>query len=624
MHASDRAARVGFVFVSCAALAACSGGGSVPHASPPMPTTTQAIVPGHATIIIPTRTAASQRHIRFVSASAVSLALSVNGSAPVYADVSATSPNCTTGASGRSCIIPVSAPAGSVLFGGALFDAPNGAGNVLAAGTATQTVVIGVPFSVGLALSGLIANVTITVPQIDIGPTSVPVVVTAKDADGNTISGSAPYPTPITLTNSDATGTLALSSTTVNSPNDRITLVYTGQTLAAPATISATLALPVIPTRVPLPTPTIVPAAVMPLNYFPTGLTLHYASTRVATTTFVPVGSAQPPAPQTPTTTVATPSATVLGPGTYNGVATAFSIALPERTSYFAFQNGTVYDLGSNLQSAASTYAITYAKPVPIYDLPFVPGASTQSIPALSYTNAIANPRFGNSQIQQTIDASGKLHVLQTFADGSTFIEDEAPDGVSTESYSAGTDFTFEKANGFWQSGLDATLTSAAASLSSPSSGTVAVNVTQTGPGGTQNASVAFPTSSLYPNLVPKGFFYITTSVGTPVATAPAPCAVNVAYAAPVVPTTETLTQWDPAFFLTSVRTETSYHAPGVGIICRVATAQTTSAPDLAPNPFPLPGGFLLNVMTVTKTTSLTSIATAADVGRKSARLDRK
>jgi hypothetical protein len=62
---------------------------------------------------------------------------------------------------------------------------------------------------------------------------SIGVSVTAQDADGNTITGSANYTNPITLTDSDPSGTTTLSTTTVTSPSTSVTINYNGGPLSS-------------------------------------------------------------------------------------------------------------------------------------------------------------------------------------------------------------------------------------------------------------------------------------------------------------------------------------------------------------------------------------------------------
>ena len=64
-------------------------------------------------------------------------------------------------------------------------------------------------------------------------PASIGVSVTAQDAEGNTITGPGTYSNPITLADSDSSGTTKLSTTTVTSPSTLVSLSYSGGALSS-------------------------------------------------------------------------------------------------------------------------------------------------------------------------------------------------------------------------------------------------------------------------------------------------------------------------------------------------------------------------------------------------------
>jgi sugar lactone lactonase YvrE len=209
------------------ALAGCGGGGqsSVPAAS------SGNLETGSAVLFIPAAAAnAAQRIREFVSPSASSVAIAVNAGTAITADISTSSPLCTTGSGGRSCTVPFSAPVGNDTVAITLYAGPNGTGNVLGTGAATASVVAGQPFSVSVAVGGTVASVIVaTTGSFTQGtPSSLPVTVSALDAGGNTIIGAAPYGTTITLSDSDTSGSTALSTTTVTSPATSVVLSYNG------------------------------------------------------------------------------------------------------------------------------------------------------------------------------------------------------------------------------------------------------------------------------------------------------------------------------------------------------------------------------------------------------------
>lgn len=168
------------------------------------------------------------------------MSIAVTGMPNVVADVSASSALCMpNGQSGRTCDVTILAPVGADTFTATLYDGPSASGNVLGTGTTQQTVVASTPFEVAIAVSGVPYSLTVGVSQssFTVGtPATASVVVQAYDYDENLITGT--YATPVTLTDSDTTGTFTLSSTTVGSSSAGATLTYNGLGTTS-ATISA-------------------------------------------------------------------------------------------------------------------------------------------------------------------------------------------------------------------------------------------------------------------------------------------------------------------------------------------------------------------------------------------------
>lgn len=150
-------------------------------------------------------------------------------------DLTATSPNCksVTGG-GTQCTVGFAASAGNDTFKLTMFDQTGGKGNVLSTGTVAATLTSGESTSVPVVLDGVAANVSLvlgtgTLPVGSTGSTSV--IVQATDADGNIIVGPGGFSTPVTLAISgDKYNTLSLSSTSVTSPGQVVTLSYNGGT----------------------------------------------------------------------------------------------------------------------------------------------------------------------------------------------------------------------------------------------------------------------------------------------------------------------------------------------------------------------------------------------------------
>jgi hypothetical protein len=207
------------------ALAGCSGGGSqVTPGSPPAQNGSGAAgqqTTARFSLTIPAAGSAAAIHRRlpaYVSSSTLSASVQVNNGAATGVDLSASSPNCTAETDGRACIISVAAPVGADTFKVLLYSGPlangsptgallSGASNfaaTIAEGSANVTVPLvlgGYPSNVNLSAPGLVGR----------NPATVPMVVTAYDAEGNTIIGPAGY---IDATGSPATLKLSLATTT--------------------------------------------------------------------------------------------------------------------------------------------------------------------------------------------------------------------------------------------------------------------------------------------------------------------------------------------------------------------------------------------------------------------------
>jgi hypothetical protein len=188
--------------------------------------------------------AAAVRKPQYISPSAVSLSITVNGGAPTIADISGSSPNCTTTGASRVCTVPLQAPAGNDTFTFGQYDGPNATGHLLGSGTATASVVAGQPFQIQATLDGTAASIALSIGALP--PAGVPgtaaLTVTARDAAGNTIIGPGNYTVPITLSVVDQTGQTTLSASTLTAPSATpVTINYAGG-LGVNATITASAA----------------------------------------------------------------------------------------------------------------------------------------------------------------------------------------------------------------------------------------------------------------------------------------------------------------------------------------------------------------------------------------------
>ena len=223
------------------ALTACGGGGG--GSQVPARAAASAPADGTARIIIPAATVTSNQRTRaFISPSAVSVAISVNGAAATTDDISTTSTLCTTANGARTCTVPFTAPNGTDTIAFTLLTAT---GAILGSGSAIADVSGGAAFTVTAAIGGTVSRIVVaeTTPLTQGTPATVPVTVSAQDAGGNTIIGADPYAAPIALTDSDTSGSTTLSTTAVTSPSTAVTLTYTGGAVSGgTVTISATAA----------------------------------------------------------------------------------------------------------------------------------------------------------------------------------------------------------------------------------------------------------------------------------------------------------------------------------------------------------------------------------------------
>jgi hypothetical protein len=264
MKRTGRAAGISLVVVL--AVAGCGGGGS--HAASPagtLPISSNAASGGTATttftLLIPAgaqTTATAKRRAQFVSPSTLSASVTVNpGSHTTTFDLPSGGGPCTNVTGGRACNLTVVAPIGADTASLSLFDGPctggppcTPTGTILGAASAFGfTVAEGASnVTVPLVVGGIPASVDVTAYGLTGGaPSTQTLVVTAYDADGNTIVGPASYvnasgaTTPIVVSYQIATSQVTLSDTNgaqsgasinVAGPYDALSVQ-----LSAPATI---------------------------------------------------------------------------------------------------------------------------------------------------------------------------------------------------------------------------------------------------------------------------------------------------------------------------------------------------------------------------------------------------
>jgi hypothetical protein len=202
----------GIAVALVALTSACSHGSSATSALPGAGSATSqpaATATIRLTMTIPARGVATttivsgKRTVQYVSPSTLSGVVTVNGGAAQIFDLSVASPMCVSVSGGRACSLPVKSPVGSDTFAITLYDsAYTGSlptGNPLsAASNFMATIAEGQSnVTLPLVLGGVPATSTLTVfgdPGTSTVPAhNVPIIVTAKDAQANTIIGAAPY-----------------------------------------------------------------------------------------------------------------------------------------------------------------------------------------------------------------------------------------------------------------------------------------------------------------------------------------------------------------------------------------------------------------------------------------------
>lgn len=236
-------AAVAAIAISLAACGGGGGGGTLPSTgggggTAPI-TPTQGNAKAQMVINIPAKSSSIAKNPKYISASTQSITVSlVSGSTTTLlaeADLTPSSPGCTgVAGGGTQCTISLVAAAGQQTFKLVTYDQTGGKGNVLSSGEVVATLVAGQNTSVPLVLDGTAVNVSLvlTPSELPVGtPASTGIVVQALDADGNLIVGPGAFTNPITLTvTGDSYNTLALSTSTVTSPGQVVTLNYNGGT----------------------------------------------------------------------------------------------------------------------------------------------------------------------------------------------------------------------------------------------------------------------------------------------------------------------------------------------------------------------------------------------------------
>lgn len=590
--------------VALAAVVACGGGGGQSNL-PGATKQSQAVF----TVTVPsaTGTSSTQRSPKFVLPNTQSITImltsttaattSPDADGSTTANLTPTSPNCIAAAPTTPlvCTIGLNAPAGNDSFTLTMYQGLNGSGNVLSTATVSAQISSTQTTTIPVTLSGVIATVDVTVTNgNNIIPggfaTSLPVIVTAKDASGAAIVGPGNYTTPITLTNADTSGVTTLSTTSVTSPGTAVTLAYAptdtnGGELAisglpiGSTTISAAVA--------GLPTSSSSPGTFQYIadRFFGYGHTRMLTGTGNSNTTTYNLAGVS-----TGTTSFAyniTDALTIHNAVLFNGAPYTDShhvftytqttpvTAVPAEVDTLDQYRGTtvnptgsiVYRYGEqevDVNSGAVTSPITdgVAGTTNLVYLYPTPGAWQEDVlphftgAAWSDTNVPFSLNYTNAEVA----------TFQLMADGSTSFNESAPADLFQTQTAAGV-ATNVNDNGTF---------TVQTSIALPSGGTIPIAQQTTAPvaGAVNNLNVA----NWYPNggVVTPPLYTFQFSEG--LTSIPGPCNVPPAIATQAYVVIQINNQLDIAAFRTRFQTWADYYVPnGVGFVCENYAETTTN-----------------------------------------------
>lgn len=223
------------------ALVACSGGGgtSTPSGTPASGATGTA---QFAFTFYDPALSAHARSAKFASRQTASITIAVNGARdPLLFNVGSGAASCNP--AGTVCGISVTAPAGNDTFTITLYDDNFAKGSVLGMQTVTATIAPGVKQQIPLSIAAVPFAISLRfAPGASVTkgiPGSIPLTLTAYDEGGTPIIGS--YLSPIPLALIDPSGSTTLSSATVASSTQVLTLNYNGNPSFTRAQIQSTL-----------------------------------------------------------------------------------------------------------------------------------------------------------------------------------------------------------------------------------------------------------------------------------------------------------------------------------------------------------------------------------------------
>jgi hypothetical protein len=236
--------RAGTFLALSLALSGCGGGGggSSPTGTPPTPTTAPTGFE-RLTITVPSRSSSvAKRTPRYISSLTQSATITVPGGPSTTFPLTPSTPNCTQGSAGLTCVITFPAPVGTASVQFATFASTDGTGTPLSVAMVPVTVTAGQVNDVTVTLNGVVKSLTVAVsPTAAAAGTAatINVSVSALDAGGAIIAGPGNYADAqgntltLTLSDPDTTGATHLSQTTFTAPpSAAVTLSYNGAAIA--------------------------------------------------------------------------------------------------------------------------------------------------------------------------------------------------------------------------------------------------------------------------------------------------------------------------------------------------------------------------------------------------------
>lgn len=168
-------------------------------------------------------------------AAAQSVTIGISGQTPVEQDVVATSPGCSLGTGGTQCVVQVPAVVGIDTFVVTSYTSMGGTGSVVATALVTKSIVASPP-AINLDLGGTLTKLAVVfqgTPPPEGKQITRGLTVMGKDASGAIMVGPDPYPSPVTLSDTDPLNTTTLSTTSVTSPTTLVSVTYSGAPLGS-------------------------------------------------------------------------------------------------------------------------------------------------------------------------------------------------------------------------------------------------------------------------------------------------------------------------------------------------------------------------------------------------------